>query len=194
MRPVQIAISVGAVVLAIAHLLWPIASIDAITITLLAIAVAPWLGGLFSALELPGGWKVEFRELQKARIKAEAAGLLTPELERGGGGPGFLFQQVSRQDPNLALAGLRIEIERRLNDLAEARRVKVKRPGLSSLLSALQDRGVLNPDETGALRELASTLNLAVHGARVDPSAYDWAMELGPKLIGVLEEKLPQHR
>jgi len=192
MRRLQIAITAGALLLAGAHILWPKASIDAITITLLAIAVAPWLGGLFSALEFPGGWKVEYRELEKARIKAQAAGLLTPELARGGGGPGFLFQQVSSQDPNLALAGLRIEIERRLNDLAEARRVKVKRPGISSLLSALEDRKALTSDETGALRELVSILNLAVHGARVDPWAFEWAMDIGPKLIGVLEEKIPR--
>jgi hypothetical protein len=189
-RRAQIAITAVAILLAGAHLIWPDVSIDAITVTLLIIAIVPWLGSLFSALEFPGGWKLEFRELEKVRLRAEAAGLLRPEYGRGGGGPGYLFQQVTSQDPNLALAGLRIEIERRLKDLAEARRLKVKRPGVSSLLTALQDKRVLTDDEVGALRDLVGTLNLAVHGARVDPWAFDWAMDVGPGLIGVLEEKL----
>jgi len=38
------------------------------------VAVVPWFAPLFKSLEFPGGWKVEFQELQKAAIRAEQAG------------------------------------------------------------------------------------------------------------------------
>lgn len=56
---VRFAISLTALVGIAAHLLWPNLGIDAITLGLLVLATAPWLGSVFKSLELPGGWKVE---------------------------------------------------------------------------------------------------------------------------------------
>jgi hypothetical protein len=54
-----------ALALAILHLLVPEIEVDAITIALLILAAAPWLAPLLKAIELPGGWKFEFRELKQ---------------------------------------------------------------------------------------------------------------------------------
>jgi hypothetical protein len=43
----------------------PDLKIDAITITLLFIALVPWLSPLFKSLEFPGGWKIEFKEMKE---------------------------------------------------------------------------------------------------------------------------------
>jgi hypothetical protein len=190
MRILRIGITVVALAFAAAHLRWPDLSIDAVTLALLLAAISPWLGLIFKSLELPGGWKLEYREFQAAAQKAQAAGLLSPKLARGGGGPGYLFQQVSDQDPNLAMAGLRLEIERRLLSLAEARNVKVRRSGIRGLTEALVSRRALSDDEASALNDLTGLLNSAVHGARVSPWALNWALEIGPPLLAVLEEKL----
>ena len=60
-------LGVGVTVLALgaggAHLIWPTLKIDAITLLLLVIALLPWLGGLLESLELPGGYKVKYRDL-----------------------------------------------------------------------------------------------------------------------------------
>src|SRR5688572_10173760 len=66
----------SAVALAIGHLIWPAAAIDAITATLLLVAIDPWLQPLFKSLELPGGVKVEFQDLERVTARADAAGLL----------------------------------------------------------------------------------------------------------------------
>src|SRR5690348_8036711 len=44
---------------------WPtILSSDTVTLALLVLAVLPWLDSLIKTAELPGGWKIEFRELK----------------------------------------------------------------------------------------------------------------------------------
>lgn len=47
------------------HLIWPRLKLDGIIVALLIVAVLPWLGAVFESLELPGGWKVQYREIQQ---------------------------------------------------------------------------------------------------------------------------------
>jgi len=61
----SVTITLAAVSLAIVHLFVPGFNVDAITIALLVLAAAPWLAPLFKTIELPGGWKFEFREFKK---------------------------------------------------------------------------------------------------------------------------------
>lgn len=70
-------VTLGALLLALIHVLFPALAIDAVTLVLMVIAIVPWLAPLFKSLELPGGWKIEFQELQKLAAKADTAGLLS---------------------------------------------------------------------------------------------------------------------
>src|SRR3972149_11653434 len=110
----------GAVAVGIAHLAWPALTIDGITIAVILIALSPWLGEIYKAIEFPGGLKIEYHDLEKVKERARSAGLLSPKEGVGGGGEGFSFELIRDRDPNLALAGLRIEIETRLNRIAQA--------------------------------------------------------------------------
>lgn len=181
-------VTLVALMLALGHILWPTLAIDAITLGLLVIAVVPWLAPLVKSLELPGGWKVELRELQAAAAKAKEAGLLTVSTARFK--PEHTFLQVAEMDPNLALAGLRIEIERRLVALCEKRQVAVRSRGVSQLLRALDQHGVLTPEQRSALSDLTGLLNSAVHGATVDPQTAAWAMDIAPDLLESLDRLL----
>lgn len=67
---IGILVSSVSAMLAVVHIVWPEVEIDAVTLGLLAIAVAPWLGTLFASVELPGGWKFEYREFKRS-VKAE---------------------------------------------------------------------------------------------------------------------------
>src|SRR5215472_3411115 len=69
-------VTLGALLLALVHILFPQVAIDGVALALIVIAVVPWLAPLFRSLELPGGWKVEFQDLQKVAAKADDAGLL----------------------------------------------------------------------------------------------------------------------
>lgn len=187
-RKLSWAITAIAVVLAIAHLAAPDVKIDAITVTLLVIAVLPWLGTVFRSLELPGGLKVEYHELERAKKEAEEAGLLAPAAEP----TPPVFLAIAEQDPNLALAGLRIELEKRLRVLATADGIAPEstRQGIGPLLRMLASRDALKERERSVLADLIATLNSAVHGAEVDPRAAQWAMDVGPKLLRTLDERI----
>ena len=79
--------------------------VDAVTLTLLVIALLPWLAPIVKSVELPGGVKIELQELDQAAARADDAGLLTEPARVAT----FSYESVAERDPNLALAGLRIE-------------------------------------------------------------------------------------
>jgi hypothetical protein len=94
---------------------------------------------------------------------------------------------VLTSDPNLALAGLRIEIERRLRWIAEAAGVESRSSSAGSLTRALQAAGVLPPDVASALYDLIGVGNQAVHAFDVSPGAAEWARTEGPRLLALLD-------
>lgn len=184
-------VSLGALILALAHLVWPSLAIDAITLALMVIAILPWLAPLVKSLKIPGGWKVEFQELQKAASRAESAGLLAAEPSPSE--KAFSFQSIAKRDANLALAGLRIEIEKRLSQLAEAHGLRGDRPlGIGQLLRILTQSEVLTTEERSVLADMVNMLNAAVHGASVDSRSADWAIDIGPRLLTSLDERVAE--
>lgn len=56
---------------AAAHLIWPRLKLDGVIVALLVIALLPWLGAVFESLELPGGWKVQYREIRQQLTEAQ---------------------------------------------------------------------------------------------------------------------------
>ncbi len=184
-------VSLGALILALIHIIWPQLAIDAIALVLIIIAILPWLAPLVKTLELPGGWKVEFQELQKAASRAETAGLLATQPSEQE--TAFSFQSIANQDPNLALAGLRIEIEKRLSLLAEIHGLSSRRPlSVGQALRALAQAEVLTHEERSILADMVNMLNSAVHGAQVDSRAATWAIDIGPRLLTSLDERVSE--
>lgn len=190
-RFIQIVITTIAVLMALVHTYFPEIKIDGITVTLLLVAILPWLAPLFRSVELPGGLKVEFQDLEAAKKKVEEAGLLK---ESGQSDTDihhvYAFQAVAGNDPNLALAGLRIEIESRIRELAKNRGIQSERVPLRKLTHELIRKGALNSEEVSAIEDLLPLLNSAAHGAGVDDRASEWALEFGPRLLDELEDRL----
>lgn len=182
----RLLISAGALGLALTHLVWPHLAIDSATLVLFGIAVVPWLGSIFRSIQFPGGWRVEYRDLQRATQLASAAGLMaarTPEvaaLEPA-------IQRTADYDLNLALAGLRIEIEKRLLALAASRGIAVRDRGIGQVLRSLNQNRVLDDHSRTAIVELTALLNAAVHGATIDPAAAIWVVDAGPRLLAGLD-------
>jgi hypothetical protein len=184
---IKVVITVIALILAVFHVIWPDLAIDIVTLTLMVIAILPWLSPILKSLELPGGLKVEFRDMAETTEKIDKAGLLPPKSEKTYEYP---FLLISEEDPNLALAGLRIEIEKRLREIASTRDIPSdKKGGVSRLLRELSRREILTSEERSALADLVSLLNRAVHGAKLDEKAVKWAIEIGPRILEGLDEK-----
>lgn len=183
----HMAISTVALVLALGHTIFPSIKVDAVTLTFFLIAVLPWLGSIFKSVELPGGLKVEYRDLEKARQDAARVGLLAAP-HHGLVEPRYVA--VMEEDPNLALAGLRIEIERRLRAIAKGRGLNAERAGIGQLLRLLRTNEAISQREDSVLSDLLGLLNSAVHGAEVDPRAAQWAIDVGPRLLAALDERI----
>jgi hypothetical protein len=73
-------------------------------------------------------------------------------------------------DPNLALAGWRIELEQELRRIAEENDMPVETRSAGQLLGMLMRREIVDPRAAPGLQELLRLANRGVHGASVDPS------------------------
>lgn len=183
----HITISAIASLLALGHAIFPSVRIDAVSLTLLLVAVLPWLGFIFKSVELPGGLKVEYPALERAGEEAAKAGLLSTPKKRI---EESAYLAIAEEDPNLALAGLRIEIERRLREIAKKRGLQGDRLGIGQLLQLLRKNNAISRQEDSVLSELIGLLNKAVHGAEVDSRAAQWAIDVGPRLLSALDERI----
>ena len=154
------------------------------------LAGVPWFAPFLKSVELFGA-KLETRDLEETEKKAEDSGLVEVDKE-----PQkqkrhiYAFESVVGNDPNLVLAGLRIEIESRLREIAKNRSIKADNIPLKKLTRELIEKEILSADEAASIKDLLPLLNRAVHGASVDKRAADWALEFGPRLLDALEDRL----
>jgi hypothetical protein len=79
------------------------------------------------------------------------------------------YRSIALSDPNLALAGLRLGMERALSDIADRMNMP-QSPQLvttARVAKALAKRGVLPQELRSLARELAAVANAAIHGQEV---------------------------
>jgi len=168
---------------------------------LIVLALSPWITRIIKTIELPGGGKVEFeRELAAVSNKVEDAGLLaeppSPEAKKAA------YEAVFNEDPTLALAGLRIELEKRINRLIELTgswsgtsshwTASFRPMSLSRAVNNLASAEVISREEQSALQDVIPLLNRAVHSAEFSMSAAEWAMDFGPRILAAFDEKIAQ--
>lgn len=180
-------VTLTAVTALVVRTIFPDLQIDAVALGLLILALLPWLSPLIKSAELPGGVKIEFQDVKEAAEKitrhAITVGGVTIELPE----PGLLA--IADQDPNLALVGLRIEIDKRIRALAEAHGVSTRLP-LPRLTTQLAELGILDREIASGLRDLVALGNQAAHGTPVSRDAALSAVDYGPQVLAALDAKL----
>ncbi|QRK08352.1 hypothetical protein JQX13_52000 [Archangium violaceum] len=183
----KVCVSLGALALLLLRILVPDLKIDATSLGLFILAALPWLSELIKSAKLPGGLGVTFRDVKEAGDKLmKSAG---PQAESG---TNSMSGYLGNPDPNLALVGLRIDIERRLRTLADKKGLQGPQP-LSDIVEGLRGLGLLDGSATYGLSELIAAGDRAAHGARVEPSVRDWAITNGPRILRILDAKLKGH-
>ena len=215
-KRLRLFITVAALLVALGHLIFPSVTIDFVTVILLLIAVVPWIAPIVKSVELPGGFKIQLQDVEEAakellRVDAvvqPAAGEIRIEtsapqvtldakaeikfeaevMNRAEAAVASL-KNVAGTDPNLALVGFRIEIEKRLRELA---RNKGLDPSLrvSAMLRELRRRELLPSRVASALSELIALGNQAAHGVAVEPQTAEWVFEEGPEVLAALDRML----
>lgn len=178
------------------------------------------LSALFARLEhvkLPGGaeldWKRQLQAVEQAAEKVEArqpppalpppegqrlkiiSAIGTADLPRSPSDYDFgYYRKLSETDPNLALAGLRMELERMLQNLARISGLDFQphrtSPGRFSGL--LRSRGLLDSDEYELLRSIINVANSAVHGQSVSQQDALKTIESAEVFLGLYLEKMAE--
>jgi hypothetical protein len=125
---IKISVTFISLSFAAVHIIWPDLKIDSITVVLLAIALTPWFIQFLKSLELPGGLKIELKDVIKVSAKilppVTATAISTIALETKATVEVKPFDPIknlltmAETDPNLTLVGLRIEVERRLREIS----------------------------------------------------------------------------
>lgn len=194
-RKIKLTITIVAALIAATHIFFPKINIDLITVALIALAIIPWLEPLFKSVELPGGLKLEFQDLQKLETEAKKAGLIKPdtqtetEIIKNEVVP-YSFVEIAEQNQELALVSLRIEIEKHLRKIASKYDIETKKFSILNLINNLYGKGILTNDENSSLRDMIITLNQAAHGVEYDHRNAQWVIENGPKIIESLDSKI----
>jgi hypothetical protein len=96
-----------------------------------------------------------------------------------------------REDPRLALAKVRIELEealKRLYSTTAESEPDWRRMSLGRVVDTLVSRDVLSGSIAGALRDVIALANRAVHGERVEPGAAEELAILGARLVQEIQQ------
>jgi hypothetical protein len=188
----QISISSVSAVLLVGHLVWPSIKLDAPSVFLIALCFLPWLGAIFKSIELPGGTKVEYREgLLKATRKLEEVGLLQDGRIQT---EDPVYRGLIDRDSNLALAGLRIDIERKLRTLATLLHTTEPNGSLRQVVNLIGSRGLFTQIQTEAMHGILTCLNTAVHGGKIPKDDAEEVMENGIRLLETLDKRITKQK
>lgn len=175
----KIALSSFCIMIAVFDTFWK--SISPIAAGALAIAVTPWVIQLIERISAPGGFEVVFSKAEKQLQEAE----VTPDAEDIDA-----FSYFESNDPNLAIAMLRVQVERRLRQIAEEVMLEQEPRGrprtLRSLVDALGERGAIPKEAVVLLRDLMPVMNEAVHGVEVGSRGTEFALSYGPRILSLL--------
>lgn len=162
--------------LAFGHLFVDSFTVDAIAIVLLTLAVLPWLFPYLKSLELPGGVKIELKDVQQAFEKVASE---TDDEES---------TSPQNIDPQLALVALRIDIEKLIRSYQTD--IGNKNSSLSIRLQILANEGVLTREVADGVLEIIRLGNSAAHGVEVDKDAAEFALFKSNSIIKQLEAQL----
>jgi len=192
-RRTQIFITSIAALIGLIYLIFPALKIDALLITIIIIGIIPWLTPLLKSIELPGGVRVEFQDLQKLEVEAKKAGLInetSPQKKEETNSNIYSFIEIAEKNQELALVELRIEIEKKLRSLADKYSIASNRFSINRLFETLANNEIITLAEKNSLKDIIKTLNLAAHGIEYDKRNANWVIENGPKILNSLDAKL----
>ena len=183
-------IFIGLFVVRIKH---PELNIDAVSIILIILAMFPWYSKYIKALELNGIGKVELvSDKEKEELEEKVAKLVVPDKSvKANPAERYSFYTLRYTDMKLALAGLRIEIEKELKQIAEINGIKNSIISLGKLTELLSQRELITRNEYALIRDIIVVLNKAVHSQLDDyiNEDFDWVFEIGLELLESLKQR-----
>lgn len=183
----KIIFSITFTILVIIYTFIPSIKIDSTTIILVLMIFVPWIIKYLKSLELNGVGKVEL-------ITKEEKSLIDTKMEeiKFVNTNDIKNKYLNMEDPKLSLASLRIDIEKRLNKIAEKNNINKHHMGITKLANVLYEKTLIDNNEFMILKDITGILNKAVHSKleNYDIQSYNYIIEIGGKLIGSLNNKI----
>lgn len=169
---------------------WEAVRVDSITLWLLGLlSIIPFVE-LIRKIKI-GEFEAEIGRDEIAKVQAKASVELTAAPDDEDEEPEERIRELLREDPRLALAKVRIELEEALKRLyattAEAE-PNWRRLSLSRLVDGLVRKEILNSSIAATLRDVITLANRAVHGERVEAAAAEELALLGVRLVYELQQ------
>lgn len=181
------------------HTFLPSTTVDTTSLGLLALLIFIWILPFTSAIKLPGNIEIDLNTESVAKAKRDVDNVTRSMAAQGTriiGAPTPIHEQpiwkaLLRSDVTVALAGLRLEIEMNVRQLAQAAQLpsEERSQSLTNLMTSLQTRQILTPGEADAVSSVVTVCNQAVHAERVSPEATQVATDLGDTVLGLLQLK-----
>jgi hypothetical protein len=189
-------ISLLTLILIALHALFPTQGIDSTTAVFLVILIAPWLFPFVRKISLPGGGGVETRDIEKIEAVSgkvsEKRRLRIPSREQSlSAYPRTLSLDVLDEDPNLALASLRMNLEqsvrRVLRGVKDTPR-NMRYSSLRAMVDYLHQREILSSELQEAIMSISNVGNRAIHQTDVDRATASRVIEASIPILDVLAD------
>lgn len=180
----------------VARIVNPDLKIDTTSIILLVLAFVPWFVQYIKSLEINGIGKVELiakEQKDDLEQKAEESGILSQQ--RNTNGSTYPFNNLRYEDPKLALAALRIDIENSLRKIAESHKLDTSSSGLVKMTKMLIKNECISSGEATLIYDISGILNRAVHSQlkEYESESFDWVFDLGVKLVDSLNDRVKEN-
>lgn len=93
------------------------------------------------------------------------------------------YRNLSKQDPNLGLAGLRIELEQMLRNVAQGFKVGIDgKLSITQILNVIYSQAAITGEQHDLLLRVIRICNMAIHGQKVTRSQADEVYDIAEVL------------
>jgi len=94
------------------------------------------------------------------------------------------YRQLAQTDKQLSMAGLRIDLELMIRNLAQGFKLKVnENTSVNKVLKVLLDKGFIHSKQSEFMKIIFQLTNYAIHGGEINEEQIDSVLELGETLV-----------
>jgi hypothetical protein len=168
-------ITIAGIVLIVVHGFWnDLFVVGYLTIIILLILSIPFLSHFLKRAKVAGA-EFEFRDEIENTKKIVKQSVEKSKSKNNGKSKPLPFEtfnlhtvrRLLESDPILALASLRIEIEKKLRLATKFFKLPSKKNSLSQIIDSLMEREILSSEQISALRKIIEMCNKAIHGYEI---------------------------
>jgi hypothetical protein len=195
-RFIQVLLLLITAFLLLSHILkWNAIQVDSVTLALVGFLLVIPLVDLIRKIKL-GDFEAEIGKAEVSKAQAKVAVEFPPPTKEELDITERQVRELLRNDPRLAMAKVRIELEealKRLHSATIGSESDLRRSSLGQLVDALVQRQVISGPVASSVRDVITLANRAVHGERIEPNTAEELAILGVRLVHEIQQVYLEH-